>query len=154
MKLIRFQNPALTHWPAFGGFAGLSDELERLFETPFAALAAPRLSGGWSPALDVYENKDNFTVVAELPGVKKDDVHISLQDGRLTVTGERKVEESLETAEVYRSERFFGRFERTLALPTGVAADKVSAKYQDGVLTITLPKTEAAKPRQIDVSVN
>ena len=73
MNLIRFQNPALTHWPAFGGIAGLHDEIERLFENPLAAFTgASRPGSGWSPAFDVFEAKDNFAVVAELPGVKKD----------------------------------------------------------------------------------
>jgi HSP20 family protein len=154
MKVIRYQNPALASWPNFGGFAGLSDEIERLFETPFAALATSPPTAGWSPAFDVYESAENITVVAELPGLKKSDISISLLGERLTVSGERKVEEKLETAEVYRSERFFGPFQRSFTLPTGVQTDKITARFENGVLTVTLPKAENAKPKQIDVSVN
>ena len=91
---------------------------------------------------------------AELPGMKKEDIDVSLHDGALSISGERKSEEKLENAEVYRSERFFGRFQRTVALPATVDAAKISAQYKDGVLTVTLPKAEEAKPKQIDVQVN
>jgi HSP20 family protein len=86
--------------------------------------------------------------------MKKEDIEVSLHDGSLSISGERKTESKHEEGEVYRAERFFGRFQRTLSLPTTVAADKVKAAYNDGVLTITLPKTEEAKPKKIDVSVN
>ena len=79
---------------------------------------------------------------------------VSFQDGCLTISGERKAETKGEDTGVYHAERFFGRFQRTVALPAAVAADKVKAQYRDGVLTITLPKTEEAKPKQIDISVN
>jgi HSP20 family protein len=138
-----------------GGFADLRNEIDRLFDAPFSGLTdAPRFTTGWSPAFDVYENQDNFTVVAELPGVKKEDLAISLHEGRLSISGERKREEKSENTEVYRSERVFGRFQRTFTLPTAVTADKVTAKFTDGVLTVTLPKAEEAKPKQIDVTVN
>jgi HSP20 family protein len=77
-----------------------------------------------------------------------------LHEGRLSISGERKREEKSENTEVYRSERVFGRFQRTFTLPTAVTADKVTAKFTDGVLTVTLPKAEEAKPKQIDVTVN
>jgi len=155
MKLIRLHQPVLTQWPDLGGFADLRNEIDRLFAAPFAGLTdTPRFASGWSPAFDVYENKDNFTVVAELPGVKKEDIAISLHEGRLSISGERKREEESENTEVYRSERTFGRFQRTFTLPAAVTAEKVNAKFTDGVLTITLPKAEEAKPKQIDVTVN
>jgi HSP20 family protein len=81
-------------------------------------------------------------------------VSVSFQDGCLTISGERKAETKNEDAETYHTERLFGRFQRTVALPAAVAADKVRAQYHDGVLTVTLPKTEEAKPKQIDISVN
>ena len=83
--------------------------------------------------------------------MKKEDIDISLHDGSLSVSGERKSEEKFADAEVYRSERFVGRFQRTIALPGAVANDQVKAQYKDGVLTVTLPKTEEAKPKQINV---
>ena len=155
MKLIRFHQPVLTEWPGLGGFADLRNEIDRLFDAPFAGLTdAPRLTTGWTPAFDIYENKDSFTVVAELPGVKKEDLAISLHEGRLSISGERKREEKSENTDVYRSERVFGRFQRTFTLPAAVTAEKVTAKFTDGVLTVTLPKAEEAKPKQIDVTVN
>jgi len=103
--------------------------------------------------MDVFETKDSFVVRAELPGMKKEDIEVTMHDGCLSVSGERKGEEKHKDAEVYRAERFFGRFQRSVTLPTPVAPDKVKAAYKDGILTITLPKTEEAKPKQIDVSV-
>jgi HSP20 family protein len=86
--------------------------------------------------------------------MKKEDIDVSLHDGSLSISGERKSEEKVDEGEVYRSERFFGRFQRTVALPAAVDAGKIKAQYQDGVLTVTLPKAEEAKPKQIDVQVN
>jgi HSP20 family protein len=154
MNLTRWQRPGLTTWPTFGRLTDLRDEIDRLFEAPLAELTrTSQWLSGWTPALDVYEDKDNLFVRVELPGMKKEDIDLSLHDGSLSISGERKSEEKHEDAEVYRSERFFGRFQRTVALPTPVAADKVKAQYKDGILTVTLPKTEEAKPKQIDVHV-
>jgi HSP20 family protein len=154
MNLTRYQRPELA-WPGFGRLSSLRDELDRLFESPWTELArTSQLLSGWTPALDVHEDKDNFVVQAELPGMKREEIDVSLHDGALSISGERKTEKKYEEAEVYRTERFFGKFQRTVTLPAPVAADKVKAQYKDGVLTITLPKTEAAKPKQIDVNVN
>jgi HSP20 family protein len=145
----------MTAWPSFGRLSNLRDEIDRLFESPLAELTrTSHLLSGWTPALDVYENKDNFVVKVELPGMKKEDINISLHDGSLSISGERKSEGQYEDAEVYRAERFFGRFQRSVTLPAAVAADKVKAQYKDGILTVTLPKTEEAKPKHIDVNVS
>jgi HSP20 family protein len=154
MNLTRYQRPELA-WPGFGRLSSLRDELDRLFESPWTELArTSQLLSGWTPALDVHEDKDNFVVHAELPGMKREEIDVSLHDGALSISGERKLETKYEEAEAYRTERFFGKFQRTVTLPAPVAADKVKAQYKDGVLTVTLPKTEAAKPKQIDVNVN
>ncbi len=154
MNLTRYQRPEVA-WPGFGRLSSLRDELDRLFESPWTELArTSQLLSGWTPALDIHEDKDNFIVRAELPGMKREDIDVSLHDGALSISGERKLEQKFEEAEVYRTERFFGKFQRTVSLPAAVAADKVKAQYKDGVLTITLPKTEEAKPKQIDVNVN
>jgi len=144
MRLIRYQNPELI-WPGLGRLSSLQDELERFFESPLT---------NWAPALDVYEDKDNFVVHTELPGLKREDIDVSLQDGVLVISGERKTEEKRSEGEIRRQERFYGKFQRTLTLPAPVAANKVKAQYKDGVLTVTIPKAEEAKPRKIDVSVN
>jgi HSP20 family protein len=154
-SLTRWQRPELTTWPGFGRLTDLRDEIDRLFESPLAEMArTSNLLSGWTPALDLYEDKDNLFVKVELPGMKREDIEVSLHEGSLSISGERRSEEKHEDADVYRAERFFGRFQRTVTLPTPVAADKVKAQYKDGILTITLPKTEEAKPKHIDVNVN
>ena len=155
MFLTRWQKPTLaTAWPTYDRLFSLRDELDRLFESPFNDLArTTNLLSGWSPAVDLYEDKDDFIVRAELPGMKKEDIEISLHEGALTISGERKSEEKFEDGEVHRTERFFGKFHRSFTLPKAVDGDKVKAAYKDGILTVTLPKTEEAKPKHIEVSV-
>ena len=144
MKLTTYQRPGLLS-PAFSRMTGLQDEIDRLFETPLQA---------WTPALDVHEDKDGFTIRVEVPGMKREDIVVSLQDGALVIAGERKEEKISEETEVHQQERFYGKFSRALTLPTAVAGDKVKAAYKDGILTVTLPKAEEAKPKQIDVTVS
>lgn len=154
-SLMRWQRPELATWSGFGRLNDLRDEIDRLFEAPLAELArGSQLLSGWTPALDVYEDKDNLYVRAELPGMKKEEIDLSLHEGSLSLSGERKGQEEFKEAEVYRAERFFGRFQRTVTLPTPVAVDKVKAQYKDGILTITLPKAEEAKPKHIEVNVS
>jgi HSP20 family protein len=155
-SLTRWQRPDLN-WPnvGIGRLSSLRDEIDRLFEAPLAAFTRQQqLFSGWSPALDVYDQKDNVVVRAELPGMKKEDIEVSLHDNALSISGERRHEETHKDAEMCRSERFFGRFQRSITLPTLVAADKIKAQYKDGILTVTLPKAEEAKPKHIDVSVS
>lgn len=155
MKITRFQRPALSNWPRFGRLSDLRDEIDRLFESPLGELTrATHLLSGWTPALDVFEEKDHFTVKAELPGMQREEIDVSFQDGSLNIAGERKSETKHEDGDVHRSERFFGKFQRSVTLPTAVAADKITASYKDGVLTVTLPKTEEAKPKQINVTLS
>jgi HSP20 family protein len=144
----------LTPWREFGRLSGLSDEIDRLFDTPLAGLAGNgQTLTTWTPALDVYEEKDDFVVEVELPGMKKEEISLSFQDGTLRISGERKSDSKREDKALYRSERFHGKFERVVTLSTAIAADKVKAQYKDGVLTVTLPKAEEAKPKQIQVAV-
>jgi len=129
------------------------EDLNSLFESPFwSGRGRPgQLFSAWSPALDLYQNSDNVVAVVELPGMRREDIEISLHDGTLTISGERKRETSNgEKAE--RTERYIGKFRRSITLPTRVDANKVSATYRDGILTVTLPKATEAKPKQIPVS--
>ena len=153
MNIIRYHNQGRSDLAqAFDRFAVLRGELDRLFDSSFApAFRTPGSSNRWTPALDVYQDKDQFTVVAELPGLKKEEIELSLHDGVLTISGERKQEKKGE--EGYRNERFFGRFQRSVTLPASVEDNKVKATYQDGILKVVLPKAEEAKPKQIEVSV-
>jgi HSP20 family protein len=154
-SLTRWQRPDLSGWPRFGQLSDLRDEIDRLFESPLSQMSqASRLLSGWTPAIDVSEDKDNFYVHVEVPGMKKEDIELSLHEDCLSISGERKVEKNSEGADVYRAERFFGRFQRTVSLPAAVDTDKVKAQYRDGILSVTLPKAEEAKPKQIDVHVS
>jgi HSP20 family protein len=154
-NLTRWQRPELATWQGYGRLTDLRDEIDRLFEMPLAELArTSQVLSGWTPAMDLSEDKDNIYLRAELPGMKREDIEVSLHEGTLSISGERKSQSNHPEAEVHRSERFFGRFQRTVALPTPVSPDKAKAQYKDGVLTVTLPKTEEAKPKQIDVRVS
>jgi HSP20 family protein len=153
MHLIRYQTPEATPWLALDRWSNLKDELNSFFDMPFWSGfgRTGQLFTGWSPALDLYESGDHLTAVVELPGMRKEDIDISLHDGTLTVSGERK-RESTNGEKAQRTERYVGTFRRSIPLPTRVDASKVSATYQDGILKVTLPKAEEAKPKQIKVS--
>ncbi|HYG33270.1 MAG TPA: Hsp20/alpha crystallin family protein [Clostridia bacterium] len=130
-------------------------EINRIFEEPFSLMRqGSSFFEGWEPALDVYENNDRITVRAELPGMKKEDISVSLEENTLTISGERKREEERKEGEVFRSERYFGRFQRIVTLSQPVDVNQIQANYKDGVLTINLPKAEAAKPKQIEVKTS
>ena len=156
MALIRMHRPEAPTWSPFRHMSMLRDEIDRLFESPLNSLtsASQQLLSGWLPSVDLYEERDHLTLQAELPGIRKEDIDISWHGDVLTISGERKEEEHDETTEVLRSERFLGKFQRTLTLPVAVAGDKVQATYKDGILTVTLPKAEEARPRQIEVKVD
>jgi len=153
MKLTRYQRPELWNWPSLGQINTLRDEINRLFESPFDQSGSGAFNS-WAPALDVYEDKSNLVVRAELPGLKKEEIEVSLRDNAITISGERRQEKKSEESETSRQERYYGRFTRSLVLPKQVDAAKVAAKYVDGVLTVTLPKAEEAKARQIEVRNN
>jgi HSP20 family protein len=154
MNIQRYQRyPHSELSRAFDRLATLREEMDGLFDNSFRSFF--RTTGSfstWSPAIDVYQDKDQFTVVAEVPGLKKEDLNLSLHDGVLTISGERKREEKPEQG--FRSERFVGRFQRSITLPASVDPKKVKASYKDGLLKVVLPKSEEAKPKQIEVSVS
>lgn len=107
----------------------------------------------WMPLTDVYEDKDNFKMKIDLPGIKKEDVKISYSNGKLSISGERVEEEENKDAKCHRIERTFGKYYRSFNLPENVQADKIDAKFNDGQLSITIPKAEEAKPKEIEVKV-
>jgi HSP20 family protein len=155
MSIIRYQTPASSVFNGLDRWSNLRDELDSLFALPFWSnfQRQGQLFSGWSPALDIYQNNDNVIARVELPGMRKEDIEISLHDGMLTISGERKAE-SNEGDKAERSERYVGKFRRSISLPTLVDANKVTASYRDGILTVTLPKAEEAKPKQIQVNVD
>ncbi len=150
MTLIRFNPESAGTPPALTPGEMLRDFMNLHF--PFL----PKEKAGmntWSPALDVHDEKEAFTVTLEAPGLKKEDFEISFHDGVLSIAGERKEEKETKERNCFRRERYFGRFSRSVSVPSVVKSDKISAAYKDGVLTVTLPKAEEAKPKQIEVNV-
>ena len=154
MSLIRYQTPNSVILPSLDRWANLRSDLDTLFESPFwsGLDRHSQLSAGWTPALDLYQGNDNIIAVVELPGMRKEEIEISLQDGTLSISGERKGETAKEDAA--RTERFSGKFRRTVTLPTQVDVSKINASYKDGILTVTLPKAEEAKPKQIKINLS
>jgi HSP20 family protein len=111
-------------------------------------------TGVWFPAVDILESKDSYLIRAELPGMKKEDVHLEVQEGALTLSGERKLEEPANGVEYHRIERVAGKFSRTFYLPQTIKQDDIKATFRDGILEVHVPKTDEAKPKQIAISVN
>jgi len=153
MTLLRWQKPEIPRWSPFRHLASLREEIDRLFESPMSEMtqSSHQFLSGWMPAVDLSEDKDNLYLKAELPGMQKADIEISIHEGVLTLAGERKMDGKYQGAEVYRSERFLGRFQRTLTLPTLIDAEQVKASYKDGLLHMVLPKAEESKPKHIEV---
>lgn len=149
MTLMKFTRPhVLWNRSPFEAMSQLQDEVAKLFEAPVRG-AGSQFFNDWAPALDLYEDKENLIVKLEVPGMKKEAFEIALHDGVLSISGERKFEDKRQKATGYRSERFEGRFQRSVALPKAVQADKVRAAYKDGILTVTLPIAAEARPKQI-----
>ncbi len=126
----------------------------RVFEDAITRmLSEPRASRPWSPAVDISETEDALVVQADLPGIDLKDIDIRLENETLTVSGQRKFEKEEKVKGYHRIERSYGTFVRSFSVPSTVETDKVAAAYREGVLTVTLPKKEAAKPRQVKVEV-
>lgn len=136
----------------WAGFGDLEQQLERLIN----ANSAPQQSQGanWMPAVDIHESEDAYTLVADLPGMKKEDISVNVVEDRVTLKGSRKREERHEEKGYRRYERAEGTFERSFRINGGVDAAKVEATFENGVLTVKLPKPEETKPRQIEVKVS
>lgn len=107
----------------------------------------------WMPLTDIYENKENFSLKVDLPGIKKEDVKISFSNGKLSISGERIQEEETKDAKCHRIEKSYGRYFRSFNLPELIQADKINAEFNNGQLTITIPKAEEAKPKEIEIKV-
>src|SRR5690242_18575265 len=107
----------------------------------------------WAPAVDVIEDDKEYLIKVELPEVHKDDVNVTVENGTLTITGERKAEKEVKNRKFHRLERFYGKFERSFSVPTDADESKVNAEFKDGVLRVHLAKSEKALPKQIEVKV-
>lgn len=138
----------------FEYFEGFDDRAARLFPREEGESGASLSTGTWAPNVDVYEQEGNLTLKAEVPGMKPEDIEVRVEDGRLYLRGERRFERSEENEKYHRVERSYGSFERVFTLPTSVDTSTVQADYKDGVLTLTLPKREDAKPKAIKINVS
>jgi HSP20 family protein len=131
----------------------LQQRFNRLFEEMFPFATEPISMAGWSPSCDIYETDNEIVVKAEIPGVKKENIKLSMQDNVLTLTGERKFEEETKKENYMRVERGYGKFTRSFSLPSYVDAKKISAEFKDGLLEVKLPKSEEAKPREVEIKI-
>lgn len=149
---------AITTWKPSRDLMNIQEEMNRLFDRFFSPVRweEPELasSAAWYPQMDIKENKDEFVVIAEIPGMKKDDIHVVYKDGVLSIEGERKQEKEEKDVNYHRVERQYGKFCRTFQMPTQIKQDQISAKYKDGVLELHLPKAEEVKAKEIEVKVS
>ncbi|HKV42631.1 MAG TPA: Hsp20/alpha crystallin family protein [Blastocatellia bacterium] len=136
-------------------FRLFGQRLNRLFEEPYLSpfLEENWALAGWTPVCDVFETDNEIVVKTELPGVKKEDVHITMENGLLAISGERKFEEETKRENYHRVERSYGEFYRSFSLPTTVDVNKINAEFKDGVLKIMLPRLEEAKRKSVDIKV-
>ena len=153
MAIVRFR-PFGNAVDPFREFGDVQSEMNRLFDT-FLGRGGQQgaMERVWAPAIDMYETKDELVVTAELPGLNEKDIHLSINGDMLSVRGERHWNQEAKQDTYYRTERWYGKFERTLPLPMPVQAEKVKASYRDGVLTVKLPKVEEIKPKEIKIDV-
>ena len=142
----------LNRWEAFTGNAGLESQVNRIFGELFGRTQESNLTT-WAPAVDIAESEHELVVKADLPGVKPEELDIRVENNILTIRGERKFEKKVDEKNYLRVERSYGSFARSFSLANTVNSEAIKADYKDGVLTLTIPKREEAKPKQIKVNV-
>ncbi len=147
---------SIVQWEPLGNFVTLRDAMDRLFQD---SLVRPRMGGWLVPgdgdlALDMYETEDAVVVKTAVPGVKADDIDIAISGNILSISGETKVEEEIKEENYIRRERRYGSFSRSIALPEGVNPDESEASFEDGILTLNVPKAPDSKPKVIKVKSN
>jgi len=161
-KAKQKETKALAPWRPFMDLTRRESEMDRMMEDFFGRSMRPWWPARWlrgdgeitAPVVDVYEEKDEVVVKAELPGLDKKDIEVNISDSELILKGEKKKEEKIDEENYYRCERSYGAFLRSVELPTDVQADKVKASFKNGILEIRLPKTEEAKTKEIKVKID
>ena len=143
----------IVRWDPFRELGDISTRLNALFGQPLSRRLEGDGLADWMPAMDVQETDKEYLIKADLPDVKRDDVKVGVEDGVLTVEGERRQEQEEKGKKFHRIERAYGKFVRRLTLPTDVDAQKIAADFKEGVLNVHLPKSANARPRTIDVKV-
>lgn len=147
---------ALTSWNPLRELNNLENRLERFWGSAFPSRNGEKEAmtvSQWTPLVDISEDANEYLVKAELPELKKEEVKVSVENGELTISGERKSEKEEKGKKFHRIERSYGSFLRSFSLPEAVSADKVTAEFKDGVLSVHLPKDEKARPKTIEVKV-
>jgi HSP20 family protein len=143
-----------TRWDPLREMEDIMRGMQRAFAALPARTEESMTLAEWSPSVDIGENDTEFLVKAELPDVKKEDIKVSVENGTLSISGERKVEKEEKNMKYHRVERAYGRFERTFSLPAESDAEKITSEYKDGILTVHLPKCPAAKPTTHTIPVS
>src|SRR6266480_4579168 len=144
---------SIIRYDPFRDLRALQDEVNRLFTGNMARFDDEGIArGSWSPSVDIYENKDQIVLEAELPGMKREDFDLSVENNVITLRGERQFEKKDESDNYHRVERSYGSFTRSFTLPQTVSAEGATAEYSNGVLRVTLPKREETKARRIEIS--
>jgi len=143
----------LTRWEPFRGVISLQEQVNRLFNDAFERQGEESSLTAWAPAVDIYETEHELVVKADLPDVDPKDLDIRVENNVLTIRGERKFEKKVNEENYLRVERAYGSFARSFTLANSVNSDAIKADYQNGVLTLTIPKKEEAKPKQIKINV-
>jgi HSP20 family protein len=141
--------PAIVRFDPFRDITSLRDEMNRLFTRAVGEGSAA--GSAWTPALDIFDTAQSIVLKAELPGLTAEDIDIEVDDNVLTLKGERRFEEKVEEGRYYRLERAYGSFQRSVTLPQGVKAEEITASFDNGVLTVIVPKADEVKPRKIAV---
>ena len=146
---------AMVRWEPVRDLLSLQERMNRMFDTSYRGAADEdwALGESWAPAVDIYEKDGNIVLKAELPGVDPKDVDVRVENNLLTLRGERKFDTEVKRDNYHRVERSYGSFSRSFTLPNVVDTQNIKAEYRDGVLHMTLPKREEAKPRQIQINV-
>ena len=145
---------SITHYDPFRDLRTLQDEVNRLFSTSFSRSFGDDgiARGAWTPGVDIYENKDEIVLEAELPGMKREDFELTIENNVLTLRGERRFEKKDESDSYHRVERAYGAFSRSFTLPQTVSSEGVTAEYKNGVLRVVLKKREEVKARRIEIA--
>ncbi len=141
----------LVRWSPVRDVLAVRDEMSRLLDESFGRAYRPDGPEAWEPVVDIEEQPDKYTVRAELPGMRLEDIKITLKDNQLVIRGEKRREEEKKDSTYHRVERVYGQFERAFRLSRAVQSDKIEAIYRDGVLEVSIPKADEAKPREIPV---
>ena len=149
---------AIVRWEPFRDLVSLQDRMNRIFDDAYrgsrgASEEEWALGGSWAPSVDIYEHEGNLVLKAELPGIDPTDVDVRVENNVLTLRGERQLDGEVKRDSYHRVERSYGAFSRSFTLPNVVDTEKIKAEFKDGVLRLTLPKKEEAKPKQIQISV-